>query len=95
MPVSNGVSGNGDVSKPLVDSSNIEMANLDGPSDKRTRFQVNKVSADSNDRSIQITVDGDEDDEREDDNLLSGNDRARLNSDTAHSSDTKYAKSFR
>lgn len=90
MPVSNGVSGNGDVNKPLVENSNIEMANLDGPSDKRTRFQVNKVNND-NGRSIQITVDGDEDDDGEDENLLPG----RLNSDTAHSSDTKYAKSFR
>lgn len=92
MPVTNGVSGNGDVNKPLVENqSNIEMVNIDNSNDKRTRFQVNKVNADNNDRSIQITVEGDDEDDREDENLLSGNDRA----DTAHSNDTKYAKSFR
>lgn len=69
------------------------MANLEGSTDKRTRFQVNKVSADNNERGIQIN--DDDDDNEADDNLLTGNDRARLNSDTAHSSDTKYAKSFR
>lgn len=94
MPISNGVSENGDVNKPLVENSNIEMANLDGSNDKRTRFQVNKVNADNNERSIQIAMEEDDED-REDENLLTGNDRARLNSETAHSNDTKYAKSFR
>lgn len=99
MPVVNGVSENGDVTKPLMDTS-IEMAPIEvSASDKRTRFQVNKVNApEGTDRSIQITVseDGQDDDEREDnDNLLPVHDRTRLNSDTAASTDTKYAKSFR
>lgn len=89
--VNNGLSANGDVTEPLV-QNNIEMSNIE-PSDKRTRFQVNKVD---NERSIQINVDGEEDDENGDDeNLLNGHERNRHNSDTAHSNDTKYGKSFR
>lgn len=93
MPLTNGVTENGEVNKPLMDDG-IEMSNMDNATDKRTRFQVNKVNADNKD--IQISVeDDDEEGDAADDNLLTGNDKARLNSDTAHSSDTKYGKSFR
>lgn len=103
MPVNiNVVSENGEVSKPLMESQNnttIEMAPLE--IDKRTRFQVNKVNSNSDDpnesSNIQITVgeDDDQDEEGVDEQLLSVNDRTRLNSDTASNNDTKYVKSFR
>lgn len=95
MPLTNGnVAENGEVSKPLVEGG-IEMSNMETAADKRTRFQVNKVNADNKDIQISVEDDDDDRDGADEENLIAGSDRAKLNSDTAHSSDTKYGKSFR
>lgn len=73
------------------ESETLEMEGLE--SDKRTRFQVNRVRNESPDKkdSAVVDVSDDEANDEVDSNIHSFTERARLNSE----SDTKYGKSFR
>lgn len=82
---------NGGQNVARSDDESLELDALHPNSDKRTRFQVNRVRTESHNPdqngAIVVNLSTAEDDHTDDDDLHSVTDRTRLNSE--------YAKSFR
>ncbi|KAH0817745.1 hypothetical protein GEV33_005046 [Tenebrio molitor] len=81
---------NGGTTVSRNDQDVLELRNLTGDNDKRTRFQVNRVRSESHNADKdgkESTGVHSEDDHTDDDDLHSVTDKTRLNSE--------YAKSFR
>lgn len=85
-----------DIDLQRSDDEGLEMDPLQPNTDKRTRFQVNRVrneshNAERDGKNPVVDVSTDEEQSDDDDYVHSITDRTRLNSE----SDAKYAKSFR